>query len=99
MWTFSRRKKRSRYSSSEFSGCASDTVRRREKLVVRIMGHEDIDFAVSMTHLEGWLYHSKELERLPRFDPEGSFVYEDRNGACVRAPCCDRASPPNGSSI
>jgi ribosomal protein S18 acetylase RimI-like enzyme len=54
-------------------------VRRREKLVVRVMGHEDIDFAVSMTHLEGWLYHSKELERMLRFDPEGSFVYEDRS--------------------
>ena len=43
------------------------------------MTHADIDFAVSMTHSEGWLYHSEEFERMLRFDPEGSFIYEDKS--------------------
>ncbi len=47
-------------------------------MVVRVMTHDDIDFAVSMTHLEGWLYHSEEFDRMLRFDPEGSFVFEDK---------------------
>jgi len=47
-------------------------------MAIRVMKQSDIEFAVSMTHLEGWLYHSEEFERMLRFDPEGSFIYEDK---------------------
>jgi len=45
---------------------------------VRILEKEDIGFAVSLTEEEGWYYTARELEVMLRMDPEGSFVFEDR---------------------
>jgi ribosomal protein S18 acetylase RimI-like enzyme len=44
---------------------------------VRILGREDIGFAVSLTEEEGWYYTARELEVMLRMDPEGSFVFEE----------------------
>jgi predicted N-acetyltransferase YhbS len=44
---------------------------------VRILGKEDIGFAVSLTEEEGWYYTARELEVMLRLDPEGSFVFEE----------------------
>ena len=44
---------------------------------VRILGEEDIGFAVSLTEEEGWYYTARELEFMLRMDPKGSFVFEE----------------------
>jgi GNAT superfamily N-acetyltransferase len=44
---------------------------------VRILGKEDIGFAVSLTEEEGWYYTTRELEVMLGMDPEGSFVFEE----------------------
>jgi GNAT superfamily N-acetyltransferase len=44
---------------------------------VRILGKEDIGFAVSLTEEEGWYYTARELEVMLGMDPEGSFVFEE----------------------
>jgi predicted N-acetyltransferase YhbS len=44
---------------------------------VRILGKEDIGFAVALTEEEGWYYTARELEVMLRMDPEGSFVFEE----------------------
>jgi len=43
------------------------------------MYDEDIDFALTMINREGWGYARVELERMLLMDPEGSFLYGDRN--------------------
>jgi ribosomal protein S18 acetylase RimI-like enzyme len=44
---------------------------------IRILGKDDVDFAVSLTEQEGWFYTARELEFMLRMNPEGSFVFEE----------------------
>jgi len=48
-------------------------------LHIRNLEPEDIDFALSLTTAEGWSYTRGELERMLRMDPQGSFLYEDKD--------------------
>jgi predicted GNAT family N-acyltransferase len=49
-----------------------------EILHIRKLEPKDLDFALALTHAEGWSYTKGELERMLRMDPEGSFVYDDQ---------------------
>ena len=42
------------------------------------MGKGDIDFAVSLTVEEGWYYTTAEIGLMLELDPDGSFVYEEK---------------------
>ena len=44
---------------------------------MRILGEDDLDFAVGLTVEEGWNYTPVEIGRMLELDPEGSFIYED----------------------
>ena len=41
---------------------------------IRTMVKEDLDFAVDITHQEGWGYTKEDLQRLLEWSPEGCFV-------------------------
>jgi GNAT superfamily N-acetyltransferase len=45
---------------------------------IRTLGTEDMDFAVSLTVEEGWNYTPAEIGLMLELDPEGSFVYEEK---------------------
>lgn len=45
---------------------------------IRTLSKEDIDFAVSLTVEEGWNYTPAEIGLMLELDPEGSFVYEEK---------------------
>jgi N-acetylglutamate synthase-like GNAT family acetyltransferase len=44
----------------------------------RTLRKEDLDFAVALTHEEGWYYTARELGVMLKMDPEGSFIYEEQ---------------------
>ncbi len=46
---------------------------------IRNFRRDDIEFALDLVLKEGWLYHRVELERMLDMDPEGSFIYEEKD--------------------
>lgn len=44
---------------------------------IRTMTQDDLDFAVQITHQEGWGYNKEDLDRLIQWSPEGCFVLWD----------------------
>jgi GNAT superfamily N-acetyltransferase len=45
---------------------------------VRVLDKDDLEFATSLTAEEGWYYTPRELEVMLAIDPDGSFIYEDK---------------------
>jgi len=49
-----------------------------DKMPIRNMREEDIDPALALINKEGWGYTRVEIERMLLMDPDGSYVFEDR---------------------
>ncbi len=45
-------------------------------MTIRNLREHDLEYAASLTVIEGWHYTVKELGFLLRMDPDGSFIYE-----------------------
>lgn len=54
---------------------------------VRNLRKEDLPFAVDLTVQEGWFYTARELDMMLRLDPDGSFVFEEKDKPLGFATC------------